>query len=558
MASSSVSFNKIPTLIDDGNTFVYALREDKPDVKHYPMIPAYEVEDTRPRVEQKPQKGPTCFFHAMDFLRVRIGPNPSPEYEKARTTEVMISGFQKELTRSALHINPGIKIYFQCIHKFFLNKNFTRATLLSRRTFIEEELQRSTNSSSSESQSLLLLNKTKDLFQRFLAQEEHDDFFTFIDAEGRTEMDQICLIFLNNLTDDPKHVYETNVATDISEGLTLITGTKTSPSDPKVEEMVRNLRPSLVPNLFNMTQTESARAFGFQFAPWTPENSIGDLQKTLKTYGPLIVGGCFGSGYYSVDPKERENIAGRPIFGWLATQRHPFDDPIGHTVILVGTKTQSSHGEFVYFVDPACGPGKIHIISYKNLTTHVCHLHCNYTYETLRENSSTLFGYEKLHRYAYYHPQHMLTGLSMGTDQEVVVQVDPLERIRALRNYANEVLLQINPEHPPHSDPLHQPKAIGCQVCADGIRTLESTGTFVFKNVEGQMRVLFDALPDPIKSRMCFRAWKKRGDADTAGDPKWGEKTFFWNLHKVISICDDEWLECNMKSLASPSINKIT
>ncbi len=545
MASSSVSFNKIPTLIDDGNTFVYALREDKPDVKHHPMIPAYEVEDTRPRVEQKPQKGPTCFFHAMDFLRLRVGPNPSPEYEKARTTEVMISGFKKEWSQLTPEIYPWIKMQFEIMPPFLKKEGFTRPALLSRRSFIEKDLQKSLEMASGNRELLFRLNKLIDLFQRFLVQENYDDFFSFIDAEAKFEKDQLCLPFLKSLAVDPEHAVRTRVANDICELLTSTLGPKISLSYPGVKEIVNIHCKLLGPQSISIAQTESARAFGFQFAPWTPENSIDDLQKTLKSYGPLIVAGKFSSRFY----KEIENLGGRPIFGCLDEERGPMLPSLSHAIILVGAKTQSSKGPFVYFVDPACGPGKIHIISYKNLTTHILNLHCNILFKKIQElrttllgqrKSSILSGYESLQRYAYYHPRHKPSGLKTGTDQEVVVQVDPLQRIRALRDYANEILLQINPEHPPHSDPLHQPKSIGCQVCADGIRTLESTGTFVFKNVERQMRALFDALPDPRKNRMCFLAWEKRGDADTAGDPKWGEKTFFWNLHKVVVICDDE------------------
>lgn len=71
----------------------------------------------------------------------------------------------------------------------------------------------------------------------------------------------------------------------------------------------------------------------------------------------------------------------------------------------------------------------------------------------------------------------------------------------------------------------HDLKGDGCLACGGAIQKLQKTDTnFNWKIIETQMRTILDSLPSAAPSN----------------DSDWAKAAFFWNLHKVIQVLDDE------------------
>ncbi len=410
---SSTTF-KYPTLIQTESSFMYSLPEGKPDVRHYPLT--LENSDSRPRTRQSSQKGPTCFFYAMNPLRLRIGPNPSPEFQEARAVEKLISDYRKKITTWRLDAIPAVARTFEKMTAA-MEISTRRSDLFKNRDVIDDLLEQMNSVSITDERSVVAV-KAKELFEQFLGQTECDDLIDFIYATNKATLIGLSLDFLTQLTKDPQKAYEERISLDVSETLSIEYGREILPSDPIVEKTVAQDCTSFkeyqerVWDMCELAHLEAAKAFGFAFAPWTPENSVSDLQNCLKTYGPLIVTGKFGAYNYSVPAAIKETVSGKPIYGWMTKDRIPeFKQPsrLGksyHAVILIGAKKAG----FVYFIDPDDSMKKIHLISYANLTTHALHKGSQFTFAETRNMKETYPpSYALLHRYLFYHPRNQTT-----------------------------------------------------------------------------------------------------------------------------------------------------
>ncbi|MES2123045.1 MAG: hypothetical protein V4492_09805 [Chlamydiota bacterium] len=406
MASLS---SKYPILIHTESVFIYSLPEDKPDVRHHPLT--LENIDTRPRTTQSTQKGPTCFFYAMHPLRLRIGPNPSPEYHEAREVEKRISDHRKNITAWRMDTLPAVIRSFENMTAA-LEISTGRSDLFRDRAIIEGLLEQM-NGPTIMDERRVVAAKAKELFEQFYEQNDCEDLIDFIDAKNKATLIGFSLDFLTKLTKDPKKAYEERLSRDVSETFSMEYGREITPSDPLVTDAVAHGCTSFeeykerVWDMCELAHLEAAKAFGFEFAPWTPEDSVIDLQHCLKTYGPLIVTGKFGAYNYLVDAEVKETIAGRSIYGWMAKDRIPEPKQpsrLGtsyHAVILIGAKKAG----FVYFLDPDYGMEKIHLISYANLTTHALHKGSLTTFAETRSMKKTYPpSYALLHSYLFYHP----------------------------------------------------------------------------------------------------------------------------------------------------------
>lgn len=404
---SSLSF-KIQPMIDSGSTFVYNMPRGKPDVKAVPLTP--ENEHSRPLTEQKTQKGGTCFYYAMNFLRLRVGPNPSPEYAEARKTEVLISGLRKQITAQGPEATPEyIARVSDRYHSLFLNSgvtSFDRATLLEKKEEIQSQMKLIEEDLNAEGPGLA--GKMEMALERFQQQERYDDFFEFIEKDRERELRKICFKFLENLTGDPAGANLDTWAEYISESRTLMEGREYSSQDPAIRALAQRVSPferekKQVAKLFALAHEKAAQAFGLRFAPWTPNMSPADLQNTLKTHGPLHVVGKFGHSHYTAPSEIRETVGDAPIYGWLAKERIQGPDyGMNHAIVLIGAKTDGDG--VVYYLDPRHGVEKIHRMSYKTLISYTMHRGSMLSYG--RTWQAYPPGFADIKRYALYHPRN--------------------------------------------------------------------------------------------------------------------------------------------------------
>ncbi len=136
------------------------------------------------------------------------------------------------------------------------------------------------------------------------------------------------------------------------------------------------------------------------------------------------------------------------------------------------------------------------------------------------------------------------SAVKLGLSLEDAGPVTPYNRIGALRRFVFEKLSQINDE----ADKAHNPADQGCYACSEAIGRLDARRaydlqmrcTFNWPEFERHAWITLESLPASVRASMYHKMWEKRGSVDTTGDPTWGERTFFWNLHKVIDVFDDE------------------
>ncbi len=91
--------------------------------------------------------------------------------------------------------------------------------------------------------------------------------------------------------------------------------------------------------------TIQERVYNLKKSDWHPEQPIGNLIGQLQTYGPHVVSGRIGRGFYEdlpFQPKNNETqqpvtIQGRPVFGWKPNSK-PKDPDSLHTVVIVGAE----------------------------------------------------------------------------------------------------------------------------------------------------------------------------------------------------------------------------
>ncbi len=438
MASTSY---RIAPLADTTSTFIYSMPEGKPDVKNHPLTS--ENAYSRPMVEQKPQKGHSCLFYALNMLRLRIGPNPSPEYQEARKIEKCVSDFRKNLMvlkdkrRESGSEEVNLIAFFStsinAIHMLRgIDVDLTRAKLIPHRSWVVSTVQEydrlaASSGVAESSKERAFYAKAKALFEQFIQQDQYAALDDFIRHNYSHENIKLCLDFVNALTLDSKRAYDERVRKDARENLALQLGSQVVVSDALVERDIGSILPyeevqKRADRLNHLAYAEAAKAMGFQFAPWMPKQTIVDLQECLKKYGPLIVSGRFGGSYYQAPPEQKTVVEGRPIFGWQPKDRRP--EPNSHyifggyhVVVIMGASIndKAKGGGIVYFVDPKDGSRptqidqlntqKIYAISYDNLTTHAVNDTTNGTYAGTLKSFEYPPSYAELHRYVLYHPR---------------------------------------------------------------------------------------------------------------------------------------------------------
>ncbi len=130
---------------------------------------------------------------------------------------------------------------------------------------------------------------------------------------------------------------------------------------------------------------------------------VAELQRILKTHGPLLITGRFGYTHYTGPSEVRDSVGDTPIYGWLSKER--IQSPhygMNHAIVLIGAKTEGSG--VVYYVDPRHGVEKIHRMSYETLRQHTMNRGSMLNYSDSYNRYPA--GFSDIKRYALYHPRN--------------------------------------------------------------------------------------------------------------------------------------------------------
>ncbi|MBS0605599.1 MAG: hypothetical protein JSR57_01505 [Verrucomicrobia bacterium] len=384
------SWNK-HLLQDNSSSLLYSLSSGKPNTK-IPLVPGES--DLRPRVDQSPPKGPTCFYYALNLLRDRIGANPPKEYERKREMEAFISSYRYQIEQlNRPYQNPEIAVdsVFKLI-KFDKDLHSVKLSFPMIIQAIHDAIP-------------LLMSEYKDalpdlparaasIIQEFCAQTEYGNLDDYIKNIKHSKFIAIHQKFFQVLGIDPKKRYDNlqkenakahidSSTIHLSEAENRFLLEECLKCTPAWDILIQK-NPAILGIYF---QIAVAEAYGFKEAEWRTSQTISSLFQTLKNHGPLYVGGLFGNSYYAKEPTIRQIIEGRSIYGWAPEDRlpateagHLFGEQVsaGHAIVIIGAAKGGSKGGYVYFIDPSDGSSatdpsqqKIYVISYENFVANV-------------------------------------------------------------------------------------------------------------------------------------------------------------------------------------------
>lgn len=373
------------------SSVLYSLPPGKPNTK-IPLVPGEA--DLRPRVNQSPPKGPTCFYYAFNLLRDRIGANPPKEYERKREIEAFISNYRYQIEQlNRPYQNPEIAVdsVFKLI-KFDKDLHSVKLSLPMIIQAIHDAIP-------------LLMSEYKDalpdlparaasIVQEFCAQTEYGNLDDYIKNIKHSKFIAIHQKFFQVLGIDPKTWYD-NYQKEYAQAFIDSRGVRFSEADNRflLDEFLKSTTAWDIfsqknPAILGIySQVAIAEAYGFKKAEWRPSQTISSLFLALKNHGPLYAGGLFGNSYYAKDPTIRQTIEGRSIYGWAPEDRLPATDTghlfgeqvgTGHAIVIIGAAKGGSKGGYVYFIDPSDGSSatdpsqqKIYVITYENFVANV-------------------------------------------------------------------------------------------------------------------------------------------------------------------------------------------
>ncbi len=300
----------------------------------------------RPRVNQKPQKGPTCTYYAMMSIAPRIGKKPLPFHEEERIAERLVSARRKchlnlnyvyNLRYFADKISTLLKV--DKITKEVIRANFAIVLTIKNVTGLDGKA----------------LND-------FMESKLKIDFLEYVHALYYKASIQIESKFLTKII-CPQILEQYYV-----ENFQQIFKKQWSEVQLYEEQSV----------LQALADEVSFKIRQLQASFWHPSQEIDQLISELWLHGPHMIGGYFGKVYYIDEPiLLKDRIQNRKIYAWPVGAKRKVDT-VAHSVVIVGANKVDKR---VYYIDPQDGSNPAQPDSAKVYAT---------SYETLRKNIITI------------------------------------------------------------------------------------------------------------------------------------------------------------------------
>lgn len=319
---------KLPlyTLEKTRTGILYELPPGKPD----PTQKCVPGKEKRERVPQKRLKDGTCWYYALNFLRPRIGKNPSDLLLTDRSEEKLCSERRKE--QSA----------YNAAFPIALGNLYSKSSVSVLQSITLENVKEVLGWG---------IKPLTPYIKEFIETKNHSNFHEFLIFKRSCKMIEINMKFLRKI------------------------GKEKELRENQKWQSLDTTKKALVAEVW--AQLFSAKLYGLKTSTWSPSKGILALIKELKEKGPLMVLGDIGKDYYTKPPlKMKRKIFTRNIYYWPAgSERQAFMS--GHAVLLVGAKKVQDKA-FVYFIDPSDPSDprnrdkqKIYVISFTNLTSHI-------------------------------------------------------------------------------------------------------------------------------------------------------------------------------------------
>lgn len=307
------------------------------------------ADGTRLRLAQKGQAGGfDCMYYALQILRGdrRIGKEPRPEEVKDRLKEQRISAYRKKNNK----LDQDIKSQFACAHRLFQGD-------LSKKN-IETSLPKLCEDYKDDENAV----KSLKLSGSFCEQDTFPNFLAYLinNDQSVKERIRVCEEFFGDFN------------------VTL--------------EDVKAFVPKLMGRWEDLDLLEKYRMmmcyvfyvsysfYGCELSSWQPDQPFSHFLKELKSHGPLMVSGRFGTSYYEEKPTRRKIIEGRDVYGWAAGSKRKQQYRTLHAIVIVGAE-KIGERQYVYFLDPA-NPSKpedvksqkVYVMTYERFCTSIATL----------------------------------------------------------------------------------------------------------------------------------------------------------------------------------------
>jgi hypothetical protein len=288
---------------------------------------------SRPRVFQPAQKGPTCWYYALNMIRVRIGKHPSEDYRADREIEIILSQRRKLITATRDEQSDDQAIVSQLIedHSYTHLKLWTIEGAQKSLPRLKE-LSR-IKDPEAKAEAIKVLSVLKDFSQ----QDEISNLRDYINFSHAETLNKINQMFLTKLGKTPESYFEEDQRIDSESWLAEMR---------RWEDVKGQEKRTLLENYIFRSSYEGYR---LKVSKWHPEEGPERLVQVLKENGPMYAKGQVGFMYYETPPKVVNKIASTSIFGWQKGAARK-ELKIFHSIVVVGA---ASDGQgLVYYVDP--------------------------------------------------------------------------------------------------------------------------------------------------------------------------------------------------------------
>jgi hypothetical protein len=320
--------------------------------------PYQSAEETQDRVLQKAQKGGTCWWYALNYLRPRYRNVNSKELSEARKIEQENSLLRKQFSSALLleEISEARRHLFpqatdrEVAEWFFANQHILLLTYQPHSQFKHGTVPHYSGSHRIlKRQIVAILShelpyslESVLLLKQFISQ----NVFASINSFLMNQTADFCLDFLQK-----REISIQKFCHDLSDRFRPILTQRRFSNNLLWENLSTSSKYCL---LYSLSIKVIAESFSLEESTWKPAQGIKALISELKHYGPLYVTGYFGRGRYRTAPYLcRETINGNPLYRWDESTRIPQQtNDSSHAIVITGAAIKKKNS-FIYFRDPS-------------------------------------------------------------------------------------------------------------------------------------------------------------------------------------------------------------
>lgn len=296
---------------------------------------------------QSAQKGGTCWYYVLNYLRVRYGKEfPKQDYS-GRRVEKVFSSHRKQINKIESKENDFFKLV-QSINFEYQEEKITKKIVQDRlRYYLENNLD--------------FLVIQIQICRDFLNQSQCDDFESYLIEEIQKDHISNCQDTLQKLGLNPEERFNQYL-------------TEQGPNF--LGDLDLSTKYSIYSNIIYL---EAIKKYHLKISAWHPCDGIFSLIQELKEMGAMAVLGQFCRNQ---EPTKVENINGRPIYAYdpeySSSSEMELGSDIGHAVLIIGAETNNGQ-DYVYYLDPndSSESSKIYKILYSELTTRLSNVYSN-------------------------------------------------------------------------------------------------------------------------------------------------------------------------------------